>query len=340
MSPRGGIKQESGVSGGTRDEVDAAEEWAPPPLDSQRAPRELLPTSSWRLAIREICSRHGIDWSTAAPFASGSDVVWSVGSFVVKLTAPVWAWQISAEARNLDRCRDALSVRTPAPLETGELRGWPYIVMGRAPGVALGSIWPGLGHAERLRLAGALGRLTRELHSLDVTAEPDDWSDFRNECIASIGQRSEQGVPDELVAEVEPFLQSIGELASEPHVFLHTELLDQHVLVEEDRGRYSLSGLIDFADGRVGPAEYDFPAPVEFIFRGEPGLSREFLLAYGYAPDELTSGCSERLLAWGLSHRYGSLKRMLRCVEPARPTTLSALAEMLYGLDEGSSTAR
>jgi len=66
-------------------------------------------------------------------------------------------------------------------------------------------------------------------------------------------------------------------------VLLHTELLDEHVLVEERGGRYELSGLIDFADGRVGPAEYDFPAPVEFLFRGQPGLLGFFLRAYGYA---------------------------------------------------------
>jgi hygromycin-B 7''-O-kinase len=128
-------------------------------------------------------------------------------------------------------------------------------------------------------------------------------------------------VPEELTRQVPSFLATVGSLRSPALVFLHTEVLDQHLLVEERAGRTELSALIDFADGRSGPPEYKFPAPVEFLFKGEAGLLREFLLTCGHEARELTPERSERILAFGLCHRYGRLLRMLRSVEPTRPAT-------------------
>jgi hygromycin-B 7''-O-kinase len=250
----------------------------------------------------------------------------------VKLTVPDARWQIEAKARHAARVHGRLSLETPAALAAGALDGWPYVVLTRVAGVAIGAAWPELDHAERLRLAGALGRLARELHGLDAAGEPDDWDAFRSTCLARLRARRENDVPPALAAEVAPFLAAVGELAHAPRVRAHTELLDQHVLVEPRDGRYELAGLIDFADPRLAPEEYEFPAPAELLFRAEPGLFRAFLLAYGYAEHELTPDCSERLLAWGLTHRYGSLARMLRAVAPARPGTLAELAGALYPL--------
>ena len=307
--------------------------WTPPQHDPQRELRDHLPASGWRDAVAAICARHGLGGAPLEPFPTGSDVVWSAGGHVVKLTAPLWADEIEAEARCQRQVAGRLGVATPEPLATGELAGWPYVVMTRVPGVALGEVWPGLEHAERLRLAAELGALVRELHGIEVADQADGWDGFWQRCRATVTERhSEPGVPGELAAQIGPFLESAGELVDEPRVLIHTELLDQHVLVEERGGRYGLCALIDFADGRVGPAEYEFPAPVEFIFKGEPGLLRSFLSAYGLPEHELTPERSERMLAWGLLHRFGRLLRMLRAVEPVRPATLPALARRLYGL--------
>ena len=307
--------------------------WQPPAYDPRVEIRDLLPQDGWRRAMQEICSRHAIEFSNPTPLPTGTDVVWAVADCVVKLGTPAWSWQIDAEARALDQVAGKLSVQTPALLARGELGGWPYLVMSRLSGAAIGSVWPRLDGLERGRLAAELGRLTRELHQLPVPRHEVAWGEFWRECRKTLGQRnSGDGVPDALAAQVQPFLESVGELRAETPVFLHTELLDQHVWVERQSGRFVLSGLIDFADHRAGPAEYEFPAPVEFLFRAEPGLLRQFLLAYGLPPGKLTPAYSERLLAWGLSHRYGQLARMLRVVHPLQPASLSELARALYGV--------
>ena len=134
------------------------------------------------------------------------------------------------------------------------------------------------------------------------------------------------------LADAIPDFLAEHDLATEPRVPLHTELLDQHVLVSERGGRPVPSALIDFADARLGPAEYEFAAPVEFVFRGEPGLLAAYLRAYGERGSALGPARSERMLAWALCHRHGSLARMLAAVAPAAPRSLPELAARLYGV--------
>lgn len=308
--------------------------WKPPEHDLARKLRDHLPERQWRTAIGEICVRHGVEHRDLSSFASGSDVVWGAGRWVIKLTAPLWRSEIETEARCLRQVHGQLAVETPEVLATGELAGWPYVVMRRVSGVAIGSIWRDVTREERLRLAGELGRLARFLHGLDCGRVADGWVPFWGACRRNVGRRhAEPEVPQELSAAVDPFLESVGELVCEPRGFLHTELLDQHVLVEERAGHYEPSALIDFADSRIGPIEYEFPAPVEFLFKGEPGILRAFLIAYGIPGEELTPERSQRMLAWALSHRFGRLRRMLEAVLPARPTSLPELARTLFGLD-------
>jgi hygromycin-B 7''-O-kinase len=157
---------------------------------------------------------------------------------------------------------------------------------------------------------------------------PDGWTDFWRGCRSDVARRhARPGASEALVAEIEAFLAGVGELDASGRALLHTELLGEHVLVEQRSGRHELSALIDFADGRVGPPDYEVAAPVEFLFRGERGLLGAFLEAAGMPSDDAGA---ERRLAWALCHRFGSLARMERAVEPVRPASLSELARLLY----------
>jgi len=282
----------------------------------------------------EIAALHGLDAEGLAPFSTGSDAVWGGRGWVVKLTAPVWREQIERESACLELLEGALSVATPACLGSGELAGWPYLIMGRLEGTPLSDVWPRLAHDERLRLAGDLGRLTRELHAQRLGEPEAHWSDFWRDCRQRAPERHRRpGLPAALLAAIGPFLESQGDFDPGARAFLHTEILDQHLLVRTRAGRPELCGLFDFAESRDGAPEYDFTAPVEFLFRGERGLLPRYLTAYGVEPSELGPARSERMLAWSLAHLYGSLERMLELVAPASPSTLPDLARLLYGLE-------
>lgn len=156
------------------------------------------------------------------------------------------------------------------------------------------------------------------------------------------GHARDPEVPVALLDEIEPFVERQGfarpaddantspEHPASTLVALHTELLGEHVLVSERGGAPRLSALIDFADGRVGPREYDLSPPAEFVFQGEAGMLEAFLAGCGLAPQEIRPALGERLLAWNLCQRFGRLARLLEAVQPARPATLSELARRLY----------
>jgi hygromycin-B 7''-O-kinase len=303
--------------------------WVPPPRRNIKV-RDHLPLREWVAPLREICARHALDARALEPFASGSDVVWCAGDVVIKLSTPAWSAQMESERRALAHAAGRLSVATPRLLCHGELAGWPYIVMSRVAGAPLADVWPGLDARDRRRLARELGALLRELHALGPCT-PDDWPAFWSRCRTDLARRhAEPDAPPELVRAIEPFLAAQAELDGPERLFLHTEYLDQHVLVDDARGRWEPVAVIDFADTQTGPPWYDFAAPVEFVFRGERGLLRAFLGGYGVDPDGTDP---ERMLAWALAHRLGRLARMLEAVAPAAPRDLRALARLLYAVD-------
>ena len=298
--------------------------------------REHLTEDGWRVAVTEIARAHGLWPCELEPYVKGETIVWRAGEHVIKLTLPACQYQIDAEVGCLTALEGKLGVAPPRLHAHGRLADWPYAVMQRLPGVPLADVWPALDHGQRLRLAGELGRLCKELHSRPLDGFPAGWDSFWKTVSSDVGARHQmQGGSSPLLASIDAFLDEVGPLDSTVKVPLHTELYDQHIYVRRSGDRVELSGLIDFADARVGAPEYEFGAFVDFIFKGEPGLFREFLLAYGIRETELTPAYSEVLLAWSLCHRFAKLSRTLAAVGPPAPSSLEELAARLYSVSAG-----
>lgn len=303
--------------------------WRAPAHDPARELRDHLPATGWEVAVREVFVREGLAAEDLAPFATGSDVVWGTRDHVVKLTAPRWTDEVEAEVRLLRHVAGRLPVSTPGVVATGALAGWPYVVMERVPGRPLGDAWEDADDTTRLRLAHELGEATAALHALPLPLEPRPWAPFWAETLARRARHlARPGTPAHLLAEVPGFVERAGPLAQSPLVLTHTELLHEHVLVSDDEGP-RIAALLDFADGRVAPAAYEFAAPVEFVFRGAPGALDAFLDGYGdRGPRDAAR--SRTMLAWALCHRYGSLRRMLAKLGGPEPAELDELARRLY----------
>lgn len=307
--------------------------WQPPPLNDDLEIRDHQPLEGWRDAMLDIQARHALGTASPIPVESGSDAVWCIGDVVVKLTTPTWRHQINREAAALRFVRGKLPVAMPEVVATGDLQGWPYIVMSKLNALPVADVWHTLNHSARLRLAAELGDLVQALHKLAPPNWGDEWTEFWAQCTTEVAARHhEEENPPHLEETIHPYINACGELDSGHRVLLHTELLDQHIYVKVENGLARLAGLIDFADSRVGPPEYDFAAPAEFIFKGEQGLLRAFLEGYGESPASLSQQHSRRMLAWALCHRYGRLSRSLRAIGDPRPADLNELADRLYGL--------
>jgi hygromycin-B 7''-O-kinase len=309
--------------------------WMPPAMSGEVPLRARLAENAWRVAIQEIAQKHGLWPCALEPYDRGETIVWRAGEHVIKVTIPQCSYQIEAEVGCLTALEGKLSVTTPRLLAHGDLSGWPYVVMDRIQGVPLAEVWEELDHEERLRLARDLGSLCRELHSLPLDGFPTGWRTFWATFSSNVGERHRaHGDASPLVLGIDSFLEKVGPLDDSGLVPLHTELIDQHVYVSRRGGRVELSGLIDFADARVGAPFYEFGALSDFIFKGERGLLRELMLAYGVPAAELTEEYSEKLLAWSLCHRFASLPRTLSKLAPPTPASLEELARRLYSVSE------
>ncbi|QDU85106.1 Phosphotransferase enzyme family protein [Planctomycetes bacterium Pla163] len=332
-------------------------DWAPPG-PGQGELRERASEDEWRGAVLAIAARHGLgDQRTARLFDSGSDVVFGGADLVFKFTDPRWSEQMASERRWLEHLDGALSVATPQLVAEGEICGWPYTVMTRVAGTPLGTVWATLDHAARLVLAQDVGELVAELHVLPLPDVFEPWEPFAHTAVAAARTRraqliaSDPDVTRALVDEVESFLaESLGAETSDGveraaaagfgdarRVVLHTELLDQHVLVDTSGARLRPCGLIDLADARVGPPEYDVPALVEFVLKDEPGALDALCDGLGGELAERDEAATDRLLAWSMCHRFAHLGRMVRAAGGARD--LATLRARLFP-PRGASAGR
>lgn len=309
-------------------------EWMPPEQYSREAaPRAALGEAAWLGAMRAVCARHGLPARGLAMFKGGSDVVFGGDGFVVKLTTPAWRAQMANERVMLSRVAGRIGVETPRVVASGELSGWPYLVMTRLEGMrGLCEAWEGLGGADRRRVAGEVGAVARRLFALPFDAgEVGRWMGWMDGLRRSVGARHGRHVPEGWGA-VEGFVAGVAprELALG---WVHTELMSDHVMVRGEGAGCHVVGLIDFADARVGHPDYEWPALVEFVFKGEAGCLRACLEGFGRTLGDGGLAEARRLAVWGLWHRYGSLPRSLAAAGVPAPRGWDEWAVRLYGID-------
>lgn len=95
------------------------------------------------------------------------------------------------------------------------------------------------------------------------------------------------------------------------------------MLVEHDR----ITGLIDFAEAREGPAEYDIAAVGLFVTSGDAAAFRAFLDGYGVPEARRGKPLMRRLMRHTLLHEYGHLTFYLSHSPALLQAPLETLAE-------------
>jgi hygromycin-B 7''-O-kinase len=295
--------------------------WSAPPFQSPGSIRNAASNPHWIQAAE----RHQLKDNVIGMARSGSDVVIECERLFFKMTPPCFQSEQENERETLRFITDRLSVKTPEVVAFGELDGWPYFWMTRIEGRPLSAVYPTLSHEERLSIASMLGELVSSLHALPPPNDGAAWGAFHQKHKDSAPTRH---IKTNLAPHVSGFMARTENSGSGLSL-LHTEVLDEHIFVAQENGRWRISSMIDFADSRVGAREYEFPALVEFIFRAEEGLFAEFLRAYGWS-HPLTQEACEQFLYWNLLHQFGSLPRMLQAAGEPSPASLEELASRLY----------
>ena len=302
-----------------------------PPAADAEAYRPLRNADIYRPALAEIARRHRLAGEPRR-YPGGSLPVFALGEeHVIKLFPPPFR-------KNRDNERDALAflagrlaVSTPALRAADDLDGWPYLVMSQLAGQRMDEVWPSLGRAGHLRLAGQVGAMLGELHSLPAGGDTLPfthivWDAFiEAQRAACVERQKARAVEPAWLERIPGFLTSVDLTDARDPVFLHTEVMPDHMLVTGD-GR--LIGLVDFEPSMIGAREYEFASVGLFFSAGDRELLRAALDEAGCSPD---AGLSRRLCGYALLHRYSNLSWYLERM-PARPgvDSFNALAEQWF----------
>ena len=257
----------------------------------------------WLPAIRAICERHGLS-SDLHRAVLGSHVVFQCGERIVKLFCPLWQEDERAERLVLQRVK---GLPFPELVAAGTIDGWPYLVMTAVPGTPALDVWHELDERQHTHIVRELGEIMRRLHGHPPIPElAVDWDTFLAARIAACPEHHEVEGPwrDWIAARVDGF----GEPPFDPSL-INADITEDHLLLIERNGRWTISGLIDFGDAMMGHPYYDFIAPLAFYTYGEPTLSRALVEAYGI---ELTPEVRERMTTYCLLHKYGRLADFLK----------------------------
>ena len=276
------------------------------PIEAYRAFRRDV--DAQRPAMETIAARHGLPSGAIEPFARGTHIVWGTGRSVLKLFVPTWAEDARIEKLMLERLA---GTGLPAPqLEwSGEVAGWPYLVMSRLEGRSVSHEWPGLAEDARERLAHEIGAAMARLAALPVTGlealHAPQESLLAERRARLLADQRERGGDDALEMELSAFLAALPPLPPAESVLLHADLTSDNILVHEGR----LAGFIDYADAFVGPWTYELAATSCFVTQGDRRAQRALLAGRGV---EATPELLAALRAWAVLHRYGHLAIMMR----------------------------
>lgn len=260
---------------------------------------------------------------------NGSALVGLGREEVVKVMAPHETAHIATERSCLEGLYGRLPVATPELLDAGVWEGWPWVRMRRLPGVSLEVAWPSLPRSAQLGLARQLGELLAVLHGLEAppAVERVDWPSWCEERLGTLeATQRRRGCPEELLEGLQAFVEA-ADLKARRMGWLHTEVMRQHLLVEEGSSGWRLSGLFDFEPSCVGPTHYEYASVGLFVSCGDAEVLHEVLRG---ANEQVSA---ERLFALACMHRYANLgwyhRRLGGPLEPA------ALAERWFGSDPG-----
>ena len=201
-------------------------------------------------------------------------------------------------------------VEVPEVLASGGAQGWRWILMRRLGETCAADVWDDLEAPERLGVMAALGNWMRRFHAdprVQSVALPGDWGDWsrvggrlRREVVA---RQRKTNPPAEWLERLEPYLSDWRDTGAP--CLVHADLHPGNLMLTRRDGRWSLSGVIDFADTLRAPPSYDLGAPLVYMSGGDAALTRALVDA---ALGSQHGHTTRSLWQWVLMHRFANLR--------------------------------
>jgi len=192
---------------------------------------------------------------------------------------------------------------------------WPYVVLSFVPGEPIREVRDDIDDSSLLNIAEELGRRLRHLHAiplstlsaLDVTRA--GWQRYTQQQIvrATAELRRESALPDRVINRVPAFVNTVlAEQGTPELVLVSGDVTEDHVMLQRCGNTWAISGLIDFADARVAPREYEWVA-LWFSALDRNTSSLEAFMK-GYDPTQVMDEAFLRqAMAYTFLHEFGAL---------------------------------
>ena len=293
----------------------------------------------WHEAATEICARHRLPFTALQRSPLGENIIFFIDDrLVVKIYAP-FRGQYGRETAALEFAAAArLSIETPQVVHTGELEGWPYLVMTHLRGLPMREVWAEMEARDRFRVVSRLGVAMRELHAHGAphssAALNRDWHGFiERQALRAVERQRACGANPEWLESLPAYIAArLGVLPTEyKSVLLHGDVHPGNILLKETGGGWQVSALFDFGDSFCGFHEYEFVAPGVLMVQGRRELQRALLVAYGYREAELDLNFRARLMLLTVLYECSDLRKYaLRLAPDAVHLTLDELEAAIW----------
>jgi hygromycin-B 7''-O-kinase len=286
-----------------------------------------------------VVSRHQLPVCSLKLFSEGANIVFSYNQeYVIKIYPPMHVDQFKRESLVIQGLIGKLTVKTPNILYQGEITNWPYLIMTQLEGELLETLWEKLDYDNKISIIRELGLLIKEVHALPTNGlEVIDchWEQFiRQQMHHCIEQHRIKKLSPHLLRQIPDYLEPVQERLKEIKnpVILTGEYTPMNLLVKQIAGVWRINGLIDFGDAMLGLPQYDLLGPGAFLIQGDKRLLREFLVAYGYAENQLTPELSHQLTALMLLHQYSNLGVQIRIEDwENKVTSIQEVEKLVWG---------
>jgi len=257
--------------------------------------------------VKSICRSNSFNFMEKRIY-EGSRILYEIEeNRIVKVFSQDELSSCNNEAEYLEALQGKLTVTTPELFAKGIHDGFPFLIMQKLEGVPLKLIWNEISIWEKKRVLGQIANALKELHALPcelLKAEKSDWKNFiRTQTDDLFQNHRESGLSRAWTENISKFITNTEAIEnSSESVICHTEIMQEHIFVEESNRGFNITGLIDFEPSMIAVPEYDFCSIGLFISAGNKTLFNHFLETYGYKGD------SRGIMRMLLLHRYSNMK--------------------------------
>lgn len=273
---------------------------------------------AFELLIKYIFDRHGLPFSNIEHCTPGTNAVFKVGGFVVKIFAPEESGMdtdsdYKTELFGMNRA-NRLGIPTPLLRASGcvsDKYEFRYLVMEYISGASLGELEAAITKDEKFRYAAQLREITEKM---DTRCERFNSYDIIERAVHC---KRWDKFPQSFQSERLEYLKQYK--ISNP-VYVHGDLNPDNVLIDASGKLY----IIDFADAVIAPCEYELAAVICELFCFEKPYMDGYFGVYDNA--ELADSCFDGLLM----HDFGYNIIHCNLGKDDDITSLAVLRERLY----------